>query len=295
MPRPILAVCVLVSVTTTVHAANVTVNCAGSKGLTTISQALKLLARRGPNTIRVLGACHENVSIQGFDRLALVASPGASIEDASGGQQNVLEIRDSRDVKIHGFRIVGGYLSVACGDASICRFAGNTIERSAFFGVWVHSSQVTFWGDTIQDTNGSALYVETSVVDATDLTAQRSNGIAIAVSHKSVLTGSGLTVRNNTGDGIGVGTQSHLSLSDSEVSGNGECGVNFANQSQGLLSGHNSITGNGIFGVGLGELSNAYFDGGTITGNQLNDVGCWGRYSVASNLAAVLYGTTDCQ
>ena len=32
------------------------------------------------------------------------------------------------------------------------------------------------------------------------------------------------------------------------------------------------------------HLSNAYFDGGTITGNQSNDIGCRGRYSVAPNL-----------
>lgn len=182
---------------------------------------------------------------------------------------------------------------MACGDASLCRFTCNTIEGAALFGVGVHSSQVTFWGDTIQDANGSALYVETSIVDATNLTAQRSTGIAL--SHKSVLTGSGLTVKNNTQDGIGVDTQSHLSLSDSEVSGNAECGVNFSNQSQGLLSGQNNITGNGIFGVGLGDLSNAYFDGGTITGNQFNDIGCWGRHSVISSLAGVVYGTNNCQ
>jgi hypothetical protein len=254
MARAILAVFALVSAAATVDAATVTVNCAGSRGLTSISQALKLLGRQGPNTLKVLGACHENVSIQGFNRLSLVASPGASIEDASGGQQNVLDIRDSHGIEIQGFRIVGGYLGVACGDASLCRFTGNTIEGAVLYGVWVHSSQVTFWGDTIQDSNGSALYVETSIADATNLTAQRSAGIELH--HKSVLTGSGLTVKNNTVDGIGVTTQSHLSLSDSEVSGNAGCGVNFSNQSQGQL-GQNNITGNGIFGVGLGDLSNA--------------------------------------
>jgi hypothetical protein len=293
VPRAISAVFALILAAATVDAATVTVNCGGSRGLTSISQALKWLSHEGPNTLRVLGACHENVTVQGFDRLSLDAFQGASIEDASGGQQNVLDIRDSRDVEIQGFRIVGGYLGVACGDASLCRFAGNTFEGAAFYGVWVHSSQATFFGDTIQDASGSALYVETSIVDATNLTAQRSGGIALF--HKSVLTGSELTVKNNTQDGIGVTSQSHLSLSGSQVSDNAGCGINFSNQSQGVLSGQNNITGNGIFGVGLGDLSNAYFDGGTITGNQFNDIGCWGRYSVTSNLGGVVYGTTDCQ
>jgi len=47
--------------------------------------------------------------------------------------------------------------------------------------------------------------------------------------------------------------------------------------------------------AGLGDLSNAYFDGGTITGNQFNDIGCWGRHSVISSLAGVVYGTNNCQ
>src|SRR5262245_51809805 len=81
----IVSVCVplvLLLSASTVAAATLSVNCGGKVGLTSIGAALKAVQFAGPSTIKVSGACHENIVIQSLDRLTLNAAPGASITDA---------------------------------------------------------------------------------------------------------------------------------------------------------------------------------------------------------------------
>jgi hypothetical protein len=77
------------------------------RALPTISSAVKRLNPEGPNTVMVSGSCQENVVIQGFDRLTLIANSGASINDASGGSAIVVDIADSQRITIQGFTING--------------------------------------------------------------------------------------------------------------------------------------------------------------------------------------------
>src|SRR5215831_8594693 len=79
----------------TAGAATLYVHCGGSGGLNSIGAALKALGHAeniGPSTINVSGACHENVVIQNVDRLTINASPGASINDASGGNVDTVQV-----------------------------------------------------------------------------------------------------------------------------------------------------------------------------------------------------------
>ena len=80
---------------------NVKVNCSrkAEGALPSINAALKLLAPAISNTVTVSGTCNENILIQGFDRLTLVSTTGATINDASGGQSPVVDIEDSRRVE----------------------------------------------------------------------------------------------------------------------------------------------------------------------------------------------------
>src|SRR5262249_16907134 len=94
-----------------VRAATLNVNCGDKVGLTSIGAALTALQYsegRGPNTINVSGACHENVVIQSVDRLTLNAINGASVSDASGGKKDVIAVLDSRGIAINGFTINAG-------------------------------------------------------------------------------------------------------------------------------------------------------------------------------------------
>src|SRR5262249_12112372 len=113
------------------HADTLYVNCSGRKGLTQIQKAVNLLRQTetsGSNTIIVSGSCKENITIQSLDNLTLTAQSGASITDASNGTLDVIDVIDSRRVSINGFTISGGANGVACFDASLCRFSGNTVQ-----------------------------------------------------------------------------------------------------------------------------------------------------------------------
>ena len=284
---------VLVMAATGADAATMTVDCRQPLGR--IGRALKQLDPRGPNTVRVLGTCRENVVIRGFDRLLLIAELGAGIEDASGGQKPVLDIADSRRVEIRGFRISGGFRGVQCYDASLCRFYGNTIGGSRGSAVAINASEATFAGDTLQDAGDMALQLEASTVTAWRLTVQRSGGHGVFIANGSALTASELKASENRGGGIGLVSQSHLNLETSVVSSNGgDYGLGLAAQSDALL-GQVAITGNEGFGVAIGDLSIAdFFGGATVTGNSSFDIRCWGRYSVGAHLEAATYGTNDC-
>src|SRR5262249_14822579 len=129
-------------------------NCSGRKGLTQIQKAVNLLRQTetsGSNTILVSGSCKENITIQSLDNLTLTAQSGASITDASNGTLDVIDVIDSRRVSINGFTISGGANGVACFDASLCRFSGNTVQGSANYGVIVSEAQATLNGDTLQN------------------------------------------------------------------------------------------------------------------------------------------------
>ena len=72
---------------------------------TTIGGVLKRLDPANTNVVNVSGDCRENLVIRGFDRLYLIASPGAVLEDASGGHSSVIYIGDSRRAVVRGFTI----------------------------------------------------------------------------------------------------------------------------------------------------------------------------------------------
>src|SRR5690349_18368373 len=61
-------------------------------GQRTLGDFLAHLDPGVPATVRVSGACTENVVISGFARLTLLAAPGASIADASGGAEFALQV-----------------------------------------------------------------------------------------------------------------------------------------------------------------------------------------------------------
>jgi parallel beta-helix repeat protein len=275
------------------NAVTVPIDCNKPAPAGKIRTYLKLLDPQGPNTLRISGTCHENIVIRGFDRLSLIANPGAVLKDASGGQKPVINITDSRRIYIQGFTISGGSSGVLCFDGSLCRFSGNTIQGSTNAGVWVNYSQATFSGDVFQDTGDPGLALEASNVSAGGVTVQRSAGAGIYDADGSVLEAWGMNIKDSGGDGILVVSQSHMVLGGSTVNNNAYNGIDVGDQSEVLLI-QNTVTSNNFNGVGIGTLSLAELgNGGSFSGNGL-DIGCLGEYSVAANIQAATYGTTNC-
>jgi len=102
-----------------------------------------------------------------------------------------------------------------------------------------------------------------------------------------------MNIQDNGGDGILVVSQSHIELGGSTLSNNAYNGIDVGDQSEVLLI-QNTATGNAYNGVSIGDLSLAELgNGGTFTGNGV-DIWCGGQYSVAANIQAATYGTTNC-
>jgi len=75
-----------------------------SKG-DSINAELAKLTKSGPNVMTIAGSCAEDVVIDGFDDLTLVAAAGASLNLASATSKSVLLVNSSRKVVIDGFAI----------------------------------------------------------------------------------------------------------------------------------------------------------------------------------------------
>ena len=239
------------------HAVDLRVTCGGKHAPSTINGALKLLNPAFPNTLTVSGTCNENVLIQSFNGLTLVAKTGATISDASGGTGVVVNIQGSTNVTLRGFTINGGAFGVFCG-YSFCRFDGNTVQGASQAGVQVVQSRATFDTNTIQNNLIGITSLESSSV--------RSNG--------------GLVVRQNQSSGVVVDTGSSFAAFGTNIQDNSYAGIEA--QFASLLVNDSSITGN-LFGVLALNHTEASLAGDVITGNGLNGV-------VVRDLSFVLFG-----
>ena len=192
----------------TVKATTLHVNCGGKAGLTSIGAALKELQYsegHGSSTINVSGACHEDIVIQSIDRLTLNAAPGASINDASGGNLVTVTIDDSRDVAINGFTInggAGGADALDCADGSVCRLNGNTIQGAVNgYGVGIFFSQLFLDGGTLQNNFTGLAVINGASGKATNVTIQNNSLLGIEIRTQSFVNTTA-TITANSGGGI---------------------------------------------------------------------------------------------
>src|SRR5437879_3859211 len=217
LAKKLLTGLVLVVTAAATHALTLKVKCGATSGLSSVGAALKILQNdesSGPDTINVSGACKENVAISGFDRLTLIAAPGASIADASGGTTDVLQMLDSSTVHVEGFTLNG---SVSCLEDSTCTFVGNIFQGSPGDGVSVSRSYADLLpgalvpGNVIQNAAGNGLVViNGSVVRTINLTIQHSGGAGALEDSEGNLTAYVSSFVNNGDAGILVLTHSTL-------------------------------------------------------------------------------------
>jgi Right handed beta helix region len=282
-----------------VQAANVKVHCGGKGQFTSISSALKTLDPSLSNAVTVRGKCHENVLIQGFDRLTLISTTSAQIQDASGGKSLVVDIEDSRRVTLQGFTVTGG-LGVQCFTSSVCYLTGNTVQSSMGDGVGVFSASSAYLsGNVIQNNAGRGLALNTgsTVFSFTDtFQGNTDSGIRVLASHLYAVSSA---VKNNGSDGEAgvVGREnSTLRFDSCTISGNVFDGVLLGGSAEARFAGSDVVTGNGASGVNVGDLSFTLFQGATVTGNLGGtDVLCNPQFSATRGaLTDIGGGTTNC-
>jgi hypothetical protein len=272
---------------------DIKLNCSGLKKKQTLSGLLATLSPDHPYTIRVSGACQDNVTIINFTDLTLIAEPGASISDASGGLNPVIYVGRTTTFEMQGFTINGQ--AVWCLDNSTCFFSGNTFQDAADEGVSVDQSSADFIGDTSQHNAGPGFRITDAAVvnmDTVSLINNGGNGAFVGYGSTAVVNNS--TVQNNGAQGFRVSTHSLISLGGSNVSNNGQDGVFVLVGSEGLFGG-NTITGNGQAGVRVRDLSMVTFPGGSdVTGNLGGtDVVCEGQFGAARDTATSINGGTS--
>ncbi len=273
----------------------------------TIQGTLNSLDPSESHTLVVSGTCNENILIQGFERLTLIAKPSASIDDASGGTNAVVDIFDASRVSMQGFTINGGFAGVVCQDASLCQFSGNTFQNAGD-GANIFRAQAKFIGDVFQN-NGTGLFLfATADVWGLGVTVQGNQGLGAHVglgSSLHLIVGS--VVQNNGVAGIEVTNNSTANFESSTIRGNGRAGVQLSSSSVarfGSVEGGSgdTITGNAEAGVDVGDLSFASFlpnVGNNVTGNLLangtKDVFCRPQFSATRGaLTNISGGTTNC-
>jgi len=285
-----------------VDASTLKVDCNKPGPMGKIGTYLKFFNRTGPNTLAVSGNCHENVVIQSFDRLTLIASPAASITDASGGTAPVVDIDDSRTVMLTGFTINGGFDGIDCSNASICYLTKNTVQSSVGQqGVGIGNGSQAFLADNVIQNNGERGLTanEGSQVFSTNDTLQDNAAEGIVINSGVFLEARNSTVRNNgSGGGNGVTAIAHstLRLISCTITGNALSGVRLQFSSEARFD-SSSVSGNGDTGVTVGDLSFAFFGpGSNVIGNLSGtDVLCAPQFSATRGaLTNIGGGTTNC-
>ncbi len=254
------------------------------------------------STIVVSGTCNDNLHITGINRLTLLGAPGATINDASGGNDFVVTVSNTQTIDFEGFTLNGGF-GFACLIYSTCLLAGNTFQNSLGNGVLVNRSNAILQGDTIQNNAGRGVTaLNAANVTLAGETVQNSGAAGVGAFFGTNLNVQFSVITSNGGAaGIRVGEHSTLRLIDSTISGNFNDGVNLESSSAGAFENFgagSTITANAGVGVLVVDQSLADFTNGpdTITGNFGGlDVACFGQFPVTLGaLTLIGGGTTNC-
>lgn len=291
------AVCLLLLVATpSAYAADVTVDCNNPKKNNSINAALATLNKHGPNTIHVSGTCNENVIIEGFYQLTLVANPGATINDptpSDPANDDVIDIYDSHIVTVNGFTINGGSGGIACFAYSSCVLLNNTVQGAADFAVIIgRQSAAELQGGTLQNSGTGLAVIHGAEVVVFGTTIQNNQDVGVWVFVHSFfrMSNGGIgtnTIRNNQNAGVRAETNStvYANANAMNITAN-PVGIALAEASVARLdwaniTNTNSITDNGK-GVDVGDSSFARVENVSMLRNSGGNVLCSGQFSNAT-------------
>lgn len=269
-----------------------------------ITAALRTLDPDVSNHLVISGVCSENVVITGFNRLTIVSGTAtrATVQDASGGNNTVFTVDDSR-VAFQNLNIQGGFFDVYCLRSSICNFKGNDLNHATWNGILLDHADADFDGDIIENNTGEGMVIWNSRVRVHNITVRNtvSNGRltphGIDADYGNTITVDQATITDNQGAGINLVGSILMYRSWAgtlQVSRNGGGGIWVTEQSTGGIGGA-TVTNNSNSGVTITGNSEAdFWSGGTFTGNQNIDVYCGPSNGVAASPQSATIGNTNC-
>ena len=315
LKQSLIASAFLLLIGSTANATTLYVNCGGKAGFTSIGAALKILQSsesRGPNTIVVSGACNENILIKNMDRLTLDAVNGASITDASNGNDDVINVNNSFGFTLRGFSITAVNANndgVSCYYGSSCTLISNTLQ-GGFDGIGVYqtATAVIVGGSLSGNTNG--LNARGDVIAAGVMIQGNSVGAIVQDGGKLVFRVSDpqydgvdfalpAVSQGNAQQGILVLRGGTVRCQGCTVNGNQAAGISLDLSASLFLGPYffnsgavaaNTIASNTGSGVLVGDLSSATFQGAlsNISGNGQPDISCLGPTSVTRRAVATV-------
>lgn len=302
----------LLTVPTTLRAANVQVICPGGGpgAYPSISAALAAIGQTGPSTISVTGTCNENVTLNNARSLTIFAGPGGA--KIVGPQDNdSVDIFRSQDINLQNLEIAGtpgttvdtAGGGVLISDASEVHIVGCNIHDNQGGGVFTQTGSRLFLSyTTIQNNSpGDALnVVNDSSADMVGTTIQN-NGFGVFVQNRSgvIFRGKNLILNNDIGiqatDVSSVRLQTPDPSLFTTVQGHNTSGIVVARQSALVIAGAPHLVQNNgsacpgdplCGGVVALRNSTVRLFAGNITGNQGSGI------SVQQGANVVLSGAT---
>lgn len=264
----VIATALLAWLTVPADAANVNVDCTGSnhQAFQSINDALKTLDLVGPNSITVVGTCHENVALFQRDRLTIQALAGryATIENAANPPAPTLSIGGSHNIVLDHLIIQGGAPALKVSEASSAIFLQNsTVEESIADGIIINmSSTVHMENSTVRNNSGCGIFM----VNESQLL------LGTYPTQRIRITGNGFGGGGNGTDGINIdGANVQLNFGVLTVSGNHGAGIR-------MEGGRLQFYGGEADSPGVIENNNT----GLLIGDAAS-VTLWSAFSIGNN------------
>jgi len=255
------------------HAANVTVGCAGATGTfdySNITDALNALHAVSPrdHQITVSGTCSELVTVSDFENLRLIGTAGRAIADPGpsvAGPGFVLSVVQSTNVLVQGFTLRGSG------------------KNGRGVGIVCCSNEVDFQQCTFQQGN-TGLFLNRFANASMEASTVQNNALAMRISGQSVMTigsldpNSASTVIQGNDTGVQVDENAQASLYGSTmVENNSGVGVNVQGARLRLCcdSGQRQVLNN-LIGIvvsygSVDMIGPALIQGNSLAGIQLFD------------------------
>ncbi len=212
-----------------------------------------------------VGTYNENISIG--NRIDLLPMAGANKTNTFINGANTaptIDINGPASVSIVNLTVKGGNICIRANQANL-RVEQCNIQNSLLNDGISISGNTTAWlkGDTIGPNASGGVRVQANSsmhLENCTITQNPFYGIQVGSSSSAELTG--CTVSNNTECGMDIYGASFASLQSNTISGNGQIGVGVYGSSSLIMSGGNTISGNGSgdpnhAGLELGGSSHA--------------------------------------
>ena len=247
-----------------------------SKG-DSINAELAKLDRTGPNMLEVTGSCAEDIVIDGFDDLTLVAKSGAALNPASATSKMILLVNSSRKVVVDGFAInipapapgaaatwvaeFNGSVGCVMKNLAVTGGGGIRLQRSSY--VSILDSTLHDVGIGVIAGNACNADIRGVTIDNTQTPAPRGQ-IGIAVFGGSTAFAEGVTISGfnqgvTSGGNFAVLGPGFFDTARPVVIQGNRVGLSIGNGGLANLSGPTTITGNG-------QLNND-LSGGVVVSN----------------------------